>query len=92
MQVCIPSDTLIENLSREHTWMGREGGDTPETDEGSELPLAIYFTYGDTCVSMLFSHIIPPHLPSLCPKCLCLLCCPASRIISAIFLDSISVH
>ena len=92
MQVCIPSDALIENLSREHTWMGREGGDTPETDEGSELPLAIYFTYGDTCVSMLFSPIIPPHLPPLCPKCLCLLCCPASRIIGAIFLDSISVH
>ena len=63
MQVCIPSDTWFENLSREHTWLGKEGGDTPQTGEGSELPLAIYFTYGDTCVSVLFPHIIPPHLP-----------------------------
>ena len=56
--------------------------------------LVIYFTYGNTHVSMLLSQIIPPCPSPLCPK-VCslsrsLLCCPASRIISTVFLDSIS--
>ena len=39
------------------------------------------------CYSLISSHTL---LPLLCPKCLCLLCCPASRVMSTIFLDSIS--
>ena len=60
----------------------------------SKFPLAIYFAYGIAYVSMLLSQIIPPCPSPLCPK-VCslsrsLLCCPASRIISTVFLDSIS--
>ena len=62
-----------------------------------ELPLAIYFTYGNICVSMLFSQIKShPLLLPLCPKvfslCLCRLCCPAHRLVSTIFLDPIYRH
>ena len=90
MQVCIPSDTLFENLSREHSWLGKEGGWYTIDRWRLWTPTG---WYGGTHVSMLFPHIIPPHLPpKVCPKCLCLLCCPASRIVSAIFLDSLSVH
>ena len=41
---------------------------------------------------MLFSHIIPPSPSPMCPKCLCFLGCPSSRIISAIFLNSIYIY
>ena len=45
-----------------------------------KIALVIYFTYGNVCVAMLFSQIIPPPLPSTDSKCLflclCLLCCP----------------
>ena len=34
----------------------------------------------------------PPLFPKVCSLCLCLLCCPASRIIGTIFLDSIHMH
>ena len=62
-----------------------------------ELPLAIYLTYGNICVSMLFSQIKShPLLLPLCPKvfslCLCRLCCPAHRLVSTIFLDPIYRH
>ena len=62
-----------------------------------KLPLAIYFTYGNKYVSMLFSQIKShPLLLPLCPKvfslCLCCLCCPAHKLISTIFLDPIYMH
>ena len=38
------------------------------------------------CYSLNSSN---PLLPSLCPLCLCLHCCPVDRFISTIFLDSI---
>ena len=62
-----------------------------------ELPLAIYFTYGNIYVSMLFSQIIPPSpslplYPKVCSLCICLLCCPAHRLVSIIFLDPIYMH
>ena len=38
-----------------------------------KLPLAIYFTFGNVYISVLFSQIIPPHL-LLCPK-VSSLCC-----------------
>ena len=70
------------------------------------FPLAICFTYGDVYVSMLFSQIIPPstrlkrlssssnfpHCPKVCSLCLSLLCYPANRTISIIFLESTYMH
>ena len=58
--------------------------------------LAICFTYGNACVSMLFSQIIPSssshhELKSLFLH-LCLLYCPACRIIGTIFLNSICMY
>ena len=62
----------------------------------TELALALYFTYGNVYVSVLFSSIIPPSplplSPEVCPLCLCLFCFPACRIISAIFLNSLYVR
>ena len=57
-----------------------------------ELPLAVSFTYGNACVSMLFPLSSHPLRPPLCSKCLCLLCRPASRITITIFLDSRYTH
>ena len=58
-----------------------------------ELALVIYFTYANLYVSMLFSKSSHPHFSPLSPKGysiqLCLLCCPACRLISPIFLNSI---
>ena len=60
----------------------------------SKFPLAFDFAYGIAYVSLLLPQIIPPCPSPLCPKVcslsLSLLCCPASRIISTVFLDSIS--
>ena len=53
-----------------------------------EPGLAIYFTYGNIHVSMLFSQIIPQS-PKVCSLHLCLFCCPAYRVIITIFLNSI---
>ena len=54
------------------------------------------FTYVNVCnvyVSMLFSpfvlHFPSPTESTGCSLCLCLHCCPASRFISTVFLDSI---
>ena len=61
----------------------------------TKFPLAPYFinTYGKVCATVLLSQLFLPRPPLLCPKVcplyLCLLCCPANRIISTIFLDSI---
>ena len=38
-----------------------------------------------------FPESSTPLLPLLCPKCLCLLCYPARRLFSTIFLDSIYI-
>ena len=56
-----------------------------------KCPLAIYFIYHDAYVPMLHSPFVPP---SSSPPCLqlcslCLHCCPARRLTSTIFLDSI---
>ena len=61
-----------------------------------EPRLAIYFTYGNIHVSMLFSQIIPssplPQSPKDCSIHLCLFCCLAYRVIITIFLNSIYMH
>ena len=55
----------------------------------SKFPLAIHtYTYVNVYVSMLRSQITPPSPFPTVFKSLCLLCCPAKRIISVIFLDS----
>jgi len=42
------------------------------------------------CYSLKTSHPLLPLLcPEVCSSCLCLLCCPACRIVSTIFLDYI---
>ena len=41
-----------------------------------KLPLAIYFTYGNVNVSMLFSQIIPPSFSPMCLK-ICFMSAPA---------------
>ena len=57
------------------------------------LLLVIYFTYGNVHVSMLFSQISHPCLLPLSVKVcylhLCLLCCPACRIVVTVFLNSV---
>ena len=59
----------------------------------TKLPLAIYFTYANVYVpNVILSNHHPslfPLCPKVCPLHLCLLCCPARRIDSTIFLDSI---
>ena len=58
--------------------------------------LAIYFTYDNICVSMLFSQIIPPFpsatVSKTCSLHLCLFCCLAYRAIITIFLKYIYMH
>ena len=45
------------------------------------------------CYSLKSSHpLLPPLCPKVCSLCLCLLCCPAHRTVSTIFLDSIYMH
>ena len=58
-----------------------------------ELGLAIYFTYGNMHVSMLFSQTNPPwplpQSPKVCYLYLCLFCCLTYRFIVTIILNSI---
>ena len=56
--------------------------------------VALCFTYGNVYASKLFCQIItnfppPTESKSVCSFCLCLLCCPAGRVVGTIFLDSI---
>lgn len=57
-----------------------------------KLRLAIYFAYGNIHLSALFSHISHLSFPHWVQKsvslCLCVLWCPAQRIVSTTFLDS----
>ena len=49
--------------------------------------------YRFQCFSLKSSHsLLPPLCLKVCSLCLCLLCFPAIRIISTIFLDSIYMH
>ena len=58
-----------------------------------KLALVIDFTYGSVYISVLFSQSSNPLLCPLSPKVsslhLCLLCCPAHRIVSTISRDFI---
>ena len=55
-----------------------------------KLTLAIYFTYSNVYVSVLLSHpFLFPLSLKVCSLYLCLVCCPACRIVNTIFLDSI---
>ena len=54
----------------------------------SHLDVIIYMFQ---CYSLKSSHLcLLPLSPKVCSLCLCLLCCPAHRIIGTIFLDSIT--
>ena len=62
-----------------------------------QFPLAIYFTHGSVCMSVLPSQFIPFSTPP--PLCalvhslhLCLYSCPAYRFICTFFLDSTYIH
>ena len=59
----------------------------------SKFPLVFCFTCGNIYISMLLAQIIPPTssltLSNGLISCLCLLCYPADRISSTIFLDSV---
>ena len=60
------------------------------------FPLAIYFTFGSVYMSVLLSHFVPASpSPGSCPQVhslhLRLYSCPATRLISTVFLDSIYV-
>ena len=53
-------------------------------------PLAIYFTHGSVYTSVLLFQFVPPSRRSTVPSLGLALCsCPAGRLISTIFLDSI---
>ena len=57
--------------------------------------LSILYTvmYMFPCYSLNLSRLLLPSLcPEVCSLCLCLLCCPANRFISTIFLDPIHMH
>ena len=62
----------------------------------SKLPwLSVLQTvmYMFQCYSLNLSHpLLPPLCKQVCDLCLCLHCCPASRVISTICLDSIYMH
>ena len=61
-----------------------------------KLALVIYLLmviYMFQCCSIKSSHLLLlPLSPKLCSLCLCLLCCPAHRIVGTIFLDSMHLQ
>ena len=58
----------------------------------SRFPLALYFTYGLVYVPMLFSQFVPLSPSPTGSTSLRLHCCPANRLIGAIFLDSLHMY
>ena len=62
----------------------------------SKLPLAVYLTYGNSCLHVTLHTPCSPLLPhqpcQACSLCLRLHCCPAHNFISTIFLDSIHMR
>ena len=62
---------------------------TPKSHRLSTLRMVIYVFQ---CYSLKLSHLVLSFPNCVCSLCLCLLCCPASRIISTNFLDSIIMH
>ena len=62
---------------------------------GIGLARVICFSFGNVCVSALFSQIIPsspsPAEPEVCSVRLCLLCRPACRVAGAVCLNSIYI-
>ena len=79
---------LIPSRLSQSTWF--------EHPESQPFPQAIYCTYGNVYVSMLFSQFVPPSpspaCPQICSLCLHLHCCPANKFTSTIFLDSIYIR
>ena len=91
--MCSPSRPSLSPPSPSHL-SGSSQCTSPEHPASCINPrLAIYFTYDNIHLSMLFSQIIPPS-PSptestICSLHLCLSCCLAYRVIITIFLNSI---
>ena len=94
--MCSPSWTPLPPPSPGHP-SGSSQCTSPEHPVSCIEPgLAIYFTYDNIHVSMLFSQIIPPS-PSpteskVCSLPLCLFCCLTYRVIITIFLNSIYIR
>ena len=87
VRVSPPSGAAPRSLPSHPSRLSRStGSGSPSSD--TEPPLGVCFTYSMYMFQrylLISSHRL---LPLLCPKCLFLLCCPASWIISTIFLDS----
>ena len=62
----------------------------PNSKWSSVLHTVIY-TFQCCSLESSLRLLLPPS-PKVCSVCLCLLCCPARRIIGAIFLDSTYMH
>ena len=86
------SDPLSHLLPQPHPSRWSQSAGFVHLASCIRLALVIHLTYSDVDVSVLFSRVIPPSPPveSKSLLCLCLLCCPADRIIGTIFPDSIS--
>ena len=80
------------NLPPHPTPLGchRALGSLHHTANSHWLSILHMIVYMFRCYSLKSSHSLPPLLwPKVCSLCLHLFCCPASRMISTIFLDSI---
>ena len=68
-------------------------GALPHTSNSHWLSVLHMVIYMFQCYSLKSSYpLLLPLSPKFCSLCLCLLCCPACRIISTIFLNSIHMH